>query len=138
MHGRTAIALALSVTLAGCAGTGEPSDDPTSPEPSTTAGAPTVVEPTTALLDWKPTGVAPGDRHVRGDGAEIRVESGNALARVDFAGGSVEIPAGPGRTISEVLLSEDWAVVVRQDSSETAPSKVALVDLAAQLEALDL
>ena len=101
MRLRTTIALALLVTLAGCTGTDEPAPEQATPEPSTSAAeptsesptggtidAPTVVEPTSALLDWDRTGVPPGDRYVLGNDAEIRVEPGNAAARVNYPGTS--------------------------------------------------
>ncbi|MCW2736834.1 hypothetical protein [Nocardioides sp.] len=150
MRIRTTIALALLVTLAGCGtddpapapGTDEPSrsastptDDPTS-EPASeahaggTIDAPAVVEPTPALLEWADTGVEAGTRYVKGPEWEALGDEGNTTVDLARDGDSVSIAAGGGRILSEVLMSTDWAVVVRQDKAETAPSEVAVVDLA--------
>jgi hypothetical protein len=140
VRGRTTTALALLVALTGCAGTDEPAPgpDPTSSASSATPDAPTggpvddpvVVEPATALLDWQDSGVPVDTRYVRGpewealgDAADTRIE----LAR---DGDAVTVTAGRGRTVSEALMSEAWAVVVKQDTAETAPSEVEVVDLA--------
>jgi len=147
MRVSTPIALALLVTLAGCAGTDEPTSDPTSPEPSAstsestgepaseaptggTVDAPTVVEPTTALLDWSDTGVEAGTRYVKGPEWEALVSAGGTSVDLSSDGAGTGMSAGPGRTISEVLMTEGWAVVVRQDKAETDPSEVEVVDLA--------
>ena len=131
---RTTVALALLVALAGC------STAPTNPDDAAnhrghSIEAPTaiaaLVEPTTALLDWQDTGVEAGTRYVQGPEWEaVGSTSDNAQVDLGRGGDSIEIDAGPGRTISEVLMSEDWAVVVRQDRTETAPSEVVAVDLA--------
>jgi hypothetical protein len=147
---RTTIALALLVGLAGCgaqdsepapdeptspsSSTSAPGDQPTSEEPTGATGgtldAPAVVEPTPAVLEWHDSGVEPGTRYVKGSTWEALGTAGDTAVDLTSDGGSVTITAGPGRTISEVLLSDDWAVVVRQDKAETAPSEVAVVDLA--------
>ncbi|HEY0643108.1 MAG TPA: hypothetical protein VGD39_06805, partial [Nocardioides sp.] len=150
MRVRTTIALALLVGLAGCgAQDSEPApDEPTSPSSSTSAlgdqptseepsgatggtlDAPAVVEPTPAVLEWNDSGVEPGTRDVKGSTWEALGTADDTAVDLTSDGGSVTITAGSGRTISEVLLSDDWAVVVRQDKAETAPSEVAVVDLA--------
>ena len=142
MRVRTTIALAMLVTLAGCAGPDEPpptpgteapssSTEPTSAAPAGgTADAPTVAEPTPALLDWKDSGLEAGTRYVRGQEAEARVADGGASVEITTGGAPTVIAAGAGRTISEVLMSDQWAVVVRQDTAESASSEVAVVDLA--------
>ena len=150
MGGRTSVATlvaALALVVAGCADDAPTSDDGQgdSPDASPTSGTttaptggpvddPTVVEPTQALLDWQDTGVDAGTRLVRGADWEVAVDDGGGSAEVrpidDGDGEPLRIAAGTGRSISEVLLDEDWAVVVRQDDAETAPSQVAVVDLA--------
>jgi hypothetical protein len=134
---RTTIALALLVVTAGC-GTDErptPDDGPTT-EPTTEAprgGAvddPTVVEPTEALLDWRDTGVRAGTRYVKGPEWEALGSRNGSSVDLASDGAAVGIAAGSGRTISEVLMSTDWAVVVRQDKAETEPSEVDVIDLA--------
>jgi hypothetical protein len=147
---RTTIALALLLTVTGCAGTDDPgqgsgTDGPSSTESSThtptdgpgsgapTGGSiddPTVVEPTPALLDWRDTGVEAGTRYVKGPEWEALGSQDDTSVELARDGDAVGIPAGRGRTISEVLMTTDWAVVVKQDTSETAPSQVTVVDLA--------
>jgi hypothetical protein len=142
MRGRTTIALALFLALAGCgADDGTPAPSPDEPASSSseppsdapaggTIDAPTVVEPTSALLDWQDTGVEAGTRYAMGP--EWEALGNKAGTSVDLArdGNALTIAAGGGRTISELLMSADWAVVVKQDKAETAPSEVAVVDLA--------
>lgn len=140
MQLRTTIALVLLLTLGGCGGTDAPTPTPGTDAPSSTGApsgeattggtidAPTVTEPTPALLDWQDAGVEPGTRYVRGPAWEVRGDdTGVELTRDDD---SLSIAAGGGRTVSEVLMSPDWAVVVKQDKAETAPSQVVAVDLA--------
>ncbi|GAA1914012.1 hypothetical protein [Nocardioides hwasunensis] len=145
MQIRTTIALALLVTLAAC-GTDDATPGPDRGSPSSsssdatsdpTGGAsggprddPTVVEPAEALLTWQDTGAEAGAPLVKGPAWEAR--SGADRTKVALTDGdrTVTIDAGSGRTVSEVLMSEDWAVVVRQDEAETEPSEVATVDLA--------
>jgi len=127
---RTTIALALLVALAGCSGADEPRDAPTADIDAGLDDGPVVVEPTTALLDWQDTGVEVGTRFVQGPEWEAIGSDDDSSVELVRGGDTIEIDAGPGRTISEVLMSEDWAVVVRQDTTETAPSEVVAVDLA--------
>ncbi len=140
---RTTLALALLATLAGCGGTDEPTDSPDTGGPSSSTDAPTskapsggtmdapaVVEPIPAVLDWQDSGVEVGTRYVRGPEAEAVVSAGNRSVELTRGGDSTTIAAGAGRTISEVLMTTDWAVVVKQDKAETAPSQVSVVDLA--------
>jgi hypothetical protein len=143
MRARTTIALALLVTLAGCTEADDPADRSPTSEPTSSAAdpgseapsggtidAPVVVEPTTALLDWRDTGVEVGTRYVKGPAWEALADKGSTTVELAADGQGVGIAAGPGRTISEVLMSVDWAVVVRQDKAETDPSEVDVVDLA--------
>ena len=146
---RTTIALALLVALAGCGTddgapapstdepstssgrpTSDPSDDPTIEAPTGgTIDAPTVVEPAPALLDWQDTGVEAGTRYAKGPEWEALGNQAGTSVELSRDGDSLTIAAGGGRTISEVLMSTDWAVVVRQDKAESAPSEVTVVDL---------
>lgn len=141
MAARTTIGLALSVAvavaLAGCSGADEPTPTPGSSEPTSatpaggTIDAPTVVEPTPALLEWSDLGAEPGTRYVKGP--EWRVVGASDNSTVDFThdgAAQIGIGAGPGHTISEALLSAEWGVAVKQDKAETAPSEVVVVDLA--------
>lgn len=140
MRARTPAALALLVVLAACNADERPVDlQPDGPPPSSappgdlpsggTLDDPTVVEPENALLDWKDSGFEAGARYVRG--AEWEAVGDEAGSEVELArdGDTVTVRAGAGRTISEVLMSETWAVVVRQDTAESEPSQVVTVDL---------
>ena len=151
MRARTPIALALLVTLAAC-GTDDstprpepsssesPSDgtptDSTTDEPTSEAPTggpvddPVVAEAVPAPLDWQDTGVPVGTGYVKGPAWEALSSADDTSVELAADGMGLGIGAGPGRTISEVLLTEDWAVVVRQDKAETDPSEVAVVDLA--------
>ena len=144
MRARTPAALALLVVLAACGtdtpGTEEPTDEPTSDTPTSdspssevptggTPDDPTVVEPETALLDWQDSGLEAGARYVRGPEWEAVGDEAGTEVELVRDGDAVSVPAGPGRTISEVLMSETWAVVVRQDKAETEPSQVVTIDL---------
>jgi hypothetical protein len=140
VRARTPAALALLVVLAACNAEERPVDlQPDGPPPSSaptgdlpsggTLDDPTVVEPENALLDWKDSGFEAGARYVRG--AEWEAVGDEAGSEVELArdGDTVTVRAGAGRTISEVLMSETWAVVVRQDTAESEPSQVVTVDL---------
>lgn len=148
MRVRTTIALALLVALTGCGDGDNPSRPPDteSPSSSTTEGptdgpeadvptggpidAPAAVEPSTHLLDWKDTGVEAGTRYQKGPEWEALAAKDSSSVELNRDGDSVAIAAGRGRTVSEVLMSTAWAVVVRQDKAETAPSEVVVVDFA--------
>lgn len=148
---RTTIALALCVSmpiaLAGCSGGDEPAPTPGTQPPSSSSSAPTsepssetpvggtidsptIAEATPALLDWEDAGIVAGTGYVRS--ADARAHSAGDRSSVDLTvgGTTTRIAAGSGRTISEVLMSTAWAVVVKQDRAETAPSRVVVVDLA--------
>lgn len=143
---RTTIVLALLVTLAGCGATEDPTPTPGTDQPSSstsepagetptdapsggTIDAPAVVEPTPALLEWSDAGVPAGTRYLKGPEWEALGSQGDTTVDLTRDGDSVSIAAGRGRTISEVLMSAGWAVVVKQDKAETAPSQVSVVDL---------
>ena len=138
MRERTALALASLVALAACGANGPaPAPDDGGSTPNETGGAvggtrdePAPVEPTDALLDWQDTGVPVDVRYARGREWEARADAGGTRVDLQADGMTAEVVAGGGRTVSEVLMSEDWAVVVRQDQAETAPSEVVAIDLA--------
>ena len=139
MSVRTTVALALLVALAGC-GADEPAAGPTPTAPSSSSGTPAApaggtadepapVEPTPGLLAWRDTGVPTDARYVKGPEWEALADAGGTQVELTRDGDAVTVRAGGGRTISEVLVSADWAVVVEQDRTETAPSEVVAVDL---------
>ncbi|WP_139306494.1 hypothetical protein [Nocardioides exalbidus] len=138
---RTTTALALLLALTACSSGGETETEQPGQEPSPTgspSGAPsggasedpTVAEPTDAFLDWTDTGNEAGTPYLAGP--EWSARSTGSGSRVDLTrpGTDIGIAAGSGRTISEVLMSTDWVVVVRQDEAETRSSLVDVVDLA--------
>lgn len=126
MRVRTTIALALLVTTAGCSDTVD--GTPSGPSVGGAIDEPTVVEPTTDLLDWSDDGVPRGTQ-VRGPEWQGLVSEDRSTADVAGIRNRLTFAAGPGRRISELLMSEDWAVVVRQDEAETRPSEVDVLDL---------
>ncbi len=83
-----------------------------------------------ATLDWRDTGVPAGTRYVKGAEWEALANAQSTTVELARDGDAVTIAAGAGRTISEVLMSDTWSVVVRQDKAETDPSRAATVDLA--------
>lgn len=144
-----AAAALLAGVLAGCADD-EPSD-PSSPSPSASASAsqsasgttsPSAgtsgpatpgdgeVTPTTALLDWTPTGRDPEEQVVTGAEWSVRVTGDGARAEITGPGTGQGIAAGPGRRIDDVLMDEEWLVVVAQDEQETEPARATVLELA--------
>ena len=128
MRIRTTIAMAclVPVTLAGCSGTVD--DARSGPGVGGAIDEPTVVEPTTDLLDWTDDG-EPRGTQVRGPEWRGTVSEDRSTADVAGLRNQLTLAAGPGRRISELLMSEGWAVVVRQDEAETRSSEVDVVDL---------
>ena len=102
-----------------------PGTDP----PSSSTGEPVAV-PAPALLDWQDSGLEAGTRYVKGLESEAVVSDSGSSVEITTDGPTRTIAAGAGRTVSEVLMSSDWAVAVTQDKAETAPSEVAVIDLA--------
>ena len=151
MRVRTTIALALLVVLSGCSGADEPSGGPASPasgsaspeptetpettetaSPSPTDASPTggVAEAAPAPLDWQDAGFVAGTGYVTNGTDWVHSAGDGSSVDVSVDGTTTRIRAGSGRTISEVLMSTDWAAVVRQDKAETKPSLVVAIDLA--------
>jgi hypothetical protein len=130
--------LALLLALAACGTDDEPTPGPGPTETPSSSSEPTggtiddpaVVEPQSALLDWRDTGVDPGTRYVKGPEWEALTARDGSSVELASDGNATGIAAGRGRTISEVLMSTDFAVVVRQDKAERQASEVDVVDLA--------
>ena len=118
---------ASSTDSAGDASTSSPSE---SPGESQGSGSIDGADPALAPLDWQPTDESVDDRVVVG--AEWRVVVDRSGATADLTGpqAGLSLPAGPGRRFSEVLLDEEWAVLVAQDRAESRPSVARVVDLA--------
>lgn len=114
----TALAVALLVALAGCGSDPAPGGSPATPDP--TSSAP---------LAWQTTDGSPDDRRIVG--AQWTALVSDDGSQVAFDGPQqVVIEAGAGRVIGEVLMDDDWAVVVGRDEQETRSSTVTVVDLA--------
>ena len=139
-------ALLVGGLLAGCADdepapTAEPSSTPGTTESPGTSGSPSAtdgptespdggqVTPTPALLDWTPTGESPDDVVVVGDQWRVRVLGEGDRAEVTGPDGPRTIEAGTGRRIEEVLLDEEWLVVVAQDEQGTRAAEATVVEL---------
>ena len=108
------------------------------PTPSTggaqgSAEAPVAVTASDALLDWTPLPGRVIDT-VTADGKRVLTldQSGGFATLVGAGpkGARMRISAGAGRTVSDALLDDDWAVVVAQDRSESRPAVATVVDLA--------
>lgn len=119
----TALTAALLVAQAGCA------PDPEGPAPSPSdGGSESTMVARVPTLAWQPTGGTPEERRIVG--AEWTALVSDDGSRVTFEGPQqVVVGAGAGRVIGEVLMDDDWAVVVGQDEQETRDSVVTALDL---------
>ena len=138
----TTLAAALLLLATGCASdSGEPTDPGTAERSTETSGGtsapdggtaedPVAVEPTTNLLDWQDTGASVDDRVVVGREWRAVLAQSGKTAELTGPGDPVRLDAGTRRRFSEVLLDDDWAVLVGQDDAETRPSEASVVDLA--------
>lgn len=129
---------ALLLVLTGCSGNDDDARsavDPGSKVPTAEATGTATPEAKTALLDWTPAG-DPEDRVVT-NGTWTAVTDADGT-RTTLSGGErpVHVVAGDDRTISDVLLSEAFAVVVAQDKHEERPARATLVDLATGVDTL--
>lgn len=134
-------AVLLAGLLAGC---GDDEQAPPTTEPSQSASAspdesatPTTeptgagtVTPTTALLDWRSAGDDPEQTVVVGESWTVRLLDDGARAEVSGPAGDDTVEAGPGRRIDDVLLDDDWLVVVAQDQQGTRPAQATIRELA--------
>jgi len=129
IHRRYAVTARLLLALAGCGANGDekpdatPTTETSDTAPTTTAtpsGAPVTAKPTENILDWHPVTADTAGRVVS-DGELTAVVDAGATA-VRFTGArTVTVPAGDGRRVSDVLVSEAYAVVVAQDKLEEQP-----------------
>ncbi|MBA3782444.1 MAG: hypothetical protein H0X12_11415 [Nocardioides sp.] len=134
-----AVAL-LAGLLAGCADDEPDAVPPIEPSPSSNAtpteSPSTIVSPagdvipTTALLDWTSTGSNPEDEVIQGAEWSAEVTGNGARAELTGPGESRTIEAGKGRRIDDVLLDDEWLVVVAQDKQETRPAQATVLELA--------
>jgi hypothetical protein len=143
---RVAAAAAVTVLVAaGCADDGptevsadpsaSPSADASSSTPAGPAGGtaadPAEVEATSAPLDWQQTGGSAEDRRIVGPRWTSLVDERGTRVAFSGPGDDVEVAAGDRRVISEVLMGEQYAVVVAQDELEQRPNTATVVDLRA-------
>lgn len=131
---RTTLAAALLVLLSGCAGEPgavpqEPTDDPTT-DPAG-PGRTTTADPQSAPLDWQPTGGSPVDRRIVGAEWSALVERRGGSVTLTRDGEEVVVAAGKGRRVSEVLMDDEWALVVAHDETgrSTPATAATAVDL---------
>ncbi|PVG84305.1 hypothetical protein DDE18_01345 [Nocardioides gansuensis] len=136
-QGSTAIAAALLVLATGCAGDPEvapqqPGGSPTSEESPTEENTQGTAGPEPALLDWQRAGDSPMDRRIVGaEWTALAARQGGSvtLTRDDQ---EVVVPAGGARRVSDVLMDDDWAVVVASD--ETGRTEPAVTATAVDLD----
>jgi hypothetical protein len=128
------VALLLALT-AGCSTDEEPrraSDGPTNESTTPAAGGTQTPEPATALLDWQPL-TAGLDGHAVSNGTWVAsfAEDGSR-ARLETAdgGSESELTASKGFRFSDVVMSEDFAVVAEQDRLEEKSQRLWAIDLA--------
>ena len=131
---RAAAAVAVTVlTLAGCTSDKDPEPaKPTAQESPAPEGGtpdqPVSVEATTSLMEWVP---APGvvENTVTTNGTWfLTVEASGHGYRLD--GPDQSFGTGEdGSRITNALLDEDWAVVVRQDEAGEKPAAAEITDL---------
>ena len=156
MRVRYAVGALLLGLLAGC-GTDEPAEPaPSSASPSDTgspssSGTPTPLEtpsqtpsqtatpapstggevtPTTALLDWSPVAASVDGLVVQGVEWSVRVNPAGTRAKVAGPGPGRRVAAGPGRRIDQVLLDDEWLVVVAQAKDDKRPARATVLELA--------
>jgi hypothetical protein len=124
---RYVVPVALVLALSACGGSGDepeatPADELTTVAPTdqVTSGGTVKAWPVTHLLDWQPVDA---DGRVVTDGYLTAVVDSDGTA-VEFSGGrSVTVRAGEGRRVTDVLLSDQYAVVVAQDKLEEQPMR---------------
>ena len=132
------VAGALALGLAACSGGQEPVAKlpaGTRPATSTTTAAvggtledPMVVEPTTALLDWRPVEAGRTDQVTTSGTVTITVDQSGRTVTLTGTDAQVDIPAR--HHVSDVLLDDTYAVIVAQDDQEQQPSIATLITLA--------
>lgn len=132
-RGTYVVPVALALALSSCGASG---DDPEA-TPATTAssaaptepvtpGEPVAAEPVTNLLDWQPVDTGSGGRVVSDGRLTAVLDSGGTT--VAFSGGrSVTVRAGEGRRVTDVLLSDEYAVAVAQDKLEEQPMRLTVL-----------
>jgi hypothetical protein len=140
-----AVAAVLLVPLAACASddgsdaeptpsaTASPSTPTAAPSDDRTAGgtadAPAPLTPATDLLEWRPVDGPVGDVVTRNDEWTLTVTDGGKGWRLSGPAANGGGGRAQGRTVSDALLDDDWAVVVLQDKAEEKPSVATVTDL---------
>jgi len=135
------LALSACTTPDDSSGTGEPTPEPTTPsstaptgpstqspsESSEPSGGP--ITPTTDLLDWQPV-PGPVEAVVTTNGTTtVTVPQGSKTARIEGPQ-PLSVRAGPRGTVSHVLLDDQRAVVVVEDTLAERGDRATILDLA--------
>lgn len=150
-HRRYAATAALLLALAGCGGSDDEKPDAT-PTTGTSDTAPTgtanpgetvTATPTTNLLDWHPVEAEPAGTSVVSPTWVATILDNGRHAEVSSdpakeSGSGHGIPADRGRRITDLLLADEFAVVVQQDRLEERPQKVTVLDLTGSTEGHDV
>lgn len=145
---RWLVALAAVVLLSACTSgsdhpTAQPSPGPSSlaqpapSQPSASPGTPTASDspstPTSAAsaasLDWKRLPGSPQDTVLSNGSWTLRVPADGGSYTLGKGAGGHPVGAPAGFRYSDVLLDDDWAVVVAKDKQETRPERATVVDL---------
>ena len=131
IHRRYAATATLLLALAGCGANGNekpgtaPTTETSDTSPTTSAtptGEQVTAKPKENILEWHPVTADTAGRVVS-DGELTAVVDAEGTA-VRFTGArTVTVPAGEGRRVSDVLISEAYAVVVAQDKLEEQPQR---------------
>jgi hypothetical protein len=132
-RGAYVVLAALVLALTACSGNSEepdatPGADATSAAPTdeVSPGGTLRAWPVTNLLDWHPVEADPKARVVT-DGELVAVVASGGES-VELSGArNVTVRAGEGRRVTDVLLSDEYAVVVAQDELEEQPMRFTLL-----------
>lgn len=101
--------------------TGSPTSEPT-PDGSSTSGR-------TAILDWRPTGGSPEDRRTVGAEWTALVDPSGTSATFEGPADEVVVQPGGRRRVGDLLMNDDWALVVASDEQERQRTIATVVDL---------
>ncbi|MCW2845820.1 MAG: hypothetical protein JWN22_3736 [Nocardioides sp.] len=109
-----------------------PSADPSGLPTGGTADEPATVTAGRELLDWEKAPGAVDSTVTSGGGWTVTVNKAGTEAEVSGPDEGSGVTAGRRERISETLLDDEYAVVVKQDRQETRPSSATVVQLGEQ------
>ncbi|WP_154402659.1 hypothetical protein [Nocardioides speluncae] len=137
-----ATAALLTLLVAGCSSSdddpqrvADPDGTGSSKPDGGTAAKPAVADAKQVLLDWQPAGDGVEPAVTRSGEWALSVATDGATATLDGPTPRT-IKAGPGRRVSDVQLTDAWALVVAQDEQEVRPATATLVELATGKESV--